>query len=196
MAKSESAYQRDFKMFDSTIGARFPNPTHRQGLRPGHDAGDRRQRRARASDRPRGQRPLRRSPRRRNTPRAKAAGFYDKELHAGERAGRARRAARRSSTQDEHPRPNTTLERLARAEAALRQGGVVTAGNASGINDGAAALIVGTQERRREGRQEADRAHRLGRGRRRRRRASWGSGRCRPRRRRWSAPGSRSRTST
>jgi 3-oxoadipyl-CoA thiolase len=43
---------------------------------------------------------------------------------------------------DEHPRPSTTLEGLAGLEPAFRQGGSVTAGNSSGINDGAAALLV------------------------------------------------------
>jgi acetyl-CoA C-acetyltransferase len=44
--------------------------------------------------------------------------------------------------QDEHPRPNVTLERLAELKPAFKEGGTVTPGNASGINDGAAALIV------------------------------------------------------
>ncbi len=43
---------------------------------------------------------------------------------------------------DEHPRPETTLEKLARLPAAFRKGGSVTAGNASGINDGASAVLV------------------------------------------------------
>jgi len=43
---------------------------------------------------------------------------------------------------DEHPRPNTTLEKLARLKPAFRPNGTVTAGNASGINDGAAALLL------------------------------------------------------
>lgn len=43
---------------------------------------------------------------------------------------------------DEHPRPDTTLEALARLEPAFRKNGSVTAGNSSGINDGAAALLV------------------------------------------------------
>ncbi|USD23115.1 3-oxoadipyl-CoA thiolase [Microbulbifer variabilis] len=46
---------------------------------------------------------------------------------------------------DEHPRPDTSLERLQTLRP-LFEGGVVTAGNASGINDGAAALIIGSQE--------------------------------------------------
>ena len=43
---------------------------------------------------------------------------------------------------DEHPRPDTTIEALARLEPAFRKNGSVTAGNSSGINDGAAALLV------------------------------------------------------
>jgi 3-oxoadipyl-CoA thiolase len=43
---------------------------------------------------------------------------------------------------DEHPRPDTTLEALAKLKPIVREGGTVTAGNASGVNDGAAALIL------------------------------------------------------
>jgi len=46
---------------------------------------------------------------------------------------------------DEHPRPDTTLDKLARLPAPFRDGGSVTAGNASGINDGAAALLVASE---------------------------------------------------
>ena len=46
---------------------------------------------------------------------------------------------------DEHPRPGTTLEQLAKLRAPFRDGGTVTAGNASGVNDGAAALIVASE---------------------------------------------------
>jgi len=54
---------------------------------------------------------------------------------------------------DEHPRPETTLERLAALRPAFRAGGTVTAGNSSGINDGAAALLVAAAEwAEREGR--------------------------------------------
>jgi 3-oxoadipyl-CoA thiolase len=44
--------------------------------------------------------------------------------------------------QDEHPRPDTSLERLAALKPAFREGGTVTAGNSSGINDGAAAVVL------------------------------------------------------
>ncbi len=47
---------------------------------------------------------------------------------------------------DEHPRPDTNLEALAKLRTPFREGGTVTAGNASGVNDGAAALIVASEE--------------------------------------------------
>jgi len=53
-------------------------------------------------------------------------------------------------TADEHPRPGTTTEDLARLRPVFRKGGSVTAGNSSGINDGAAALLVVSAERGRE----------------------------------------------
>jgi acetyl-CoA C-acetyltransferase/3-oxo-5,6-didehydrosuberyl-CoA/3-oxoadipyl-CoA thiolase len=49
-------------------------------------------------------------------------------------------------SQDEHPRPDVTLEGLARLRPAFRNGGTVTAGNSSGINDGAAAILVASRE--------------------------------------------------
>src|SRR5215475_10009468 len=53
-------------------------------------------------------------------------------------------------TGDEHPRRDTSLEKLATLKTVFRDGGTVTAGNASGINDGAAALVVASEERARE----------------------------------------------
>ena len=47
---------------------------------------------------------------------------------------------------DEHPRPNTTLDKLAKLPTPFRKNGTVTAGNASGVNDGAAALLVASEE--------------------------------------------------
>jgi 3-oxoadipyl-CoA thiolase len=52
--------------------------------------------------------------------------------------------------QDEHPRPDTSLEKLATLKPAFREGGTITAGNASGINDGAAALVIASDEKARE----------------------------------------------
>ncbi len=50
---------------------------------------------------------------------------------------------------DEHPRPDTTAEKLAALKPAFRQGGTVTAGNSSGLNDGAAALVIASEEKAR-----------------------------------------------
>lgn len=55
---------------------------------------------------------------------------------------RGSREERRLVTRDEHPRPDVTLESLAALPPAFCEGGTVTAGNSSGINDGAAALLV------------------------------------------------------
>jgi acetyl-CoA acetyltransferase family protein len=70
---------------------------------------------------------------------ASEAGRFDDELvPAGE------------LTRDEHPRPDTSTEKLAALKPAFRPGGTVTAGNASGLNDGAAAVVVASEERARE----------------------------------------------
>ncbi len=63
--------------------------------------------------------------------RALASGVFDDEIVAVGEVSR-----------DEHPRPATTLEALAKLKPAFRPGGTVTAGNASGMNDGAAAVIL------------------------------------------------------
>jgi acetyl-CoA acetyltransferase family protein len=52
-------------------------------------------------------------------------------------------------TTDEHPRPETTLEKLGTLKPAFRKDGTVTAGNSSGINDGAAALVIASEEKAR-----------------------------------------------
>jgi acetyl-CoA acetyltransferase family protein len=53
-------------------------------------------------------------------------------------------------TRDEHPRPDTTLEKMGTLRAAFRRDGTVTAGNSSGLNDGAAALVIASEEKARE----------------------------------------------
>jgi len=140
MAKSESAYSRDFRMFDSTIGARFPNPKIGKGfgqdtmpetadnvgrdLEISRDSSDRF-----AADS------------QKKYAAAAAAGFFEGEIQPVA-VPSAKKGTETSVALDEHPRPNTTLERL-RELKPLFPNGVVTAGNASGINDGAGALIVG-----------------------------------------------------
>jgi acetyl-CoA C-acetyltransferase len=60
-----------------------------------------------------------------------------------------KRAGTITVTEDEHPRPDTTLETLANLKPVFREGGTVTAGNSSGLTDGAAALIVMSESRAR-----------------------------------------------
>jgi acetyl-CoA C-acetyltransferase len=72
---------------------------------------------------------------------AQAQAAFGQEIVAVEVASRSGRAL---VSQDEHPRPETTLEALASLRPAFEEGGSVTAGNASGINDGAAALVLAT----------------------------------------------------
>jgi len=55
------------------------------------------------------------------------------------------KGAEKTIESDEHPRPTTTIEQLARLKAPFRDNGTVTAGNASGVNDGSAALILASE---------------------------------------------------
>jgi acetyl-CoA acyltransferase len=71
-------------------------------------------------------------------------GFYAQELVPVEVA--QRKGAPRVVARDEHPRPETTLEQLAALPTPFRAGGSVTAGNASGVNDGACALVIASEE--------------------------------------------------
>ena len=77
------------------------------------------------------------------TAAAYARGFYEAELVPVEIP--QRKGTTLSVTRDEHPRPETTLEQLAALPTPFRAGGTVTAGNASGVNDGAAALLVASE---------------------------------------------------
>jgi len=74
---------------------------------------------------------------------AKTAGFFADELTPVTVPGRKRTASSTCVDSDEHPRPNTDVAKLSGLRP-LVEGGIVTAGNASGINDGAAALVVGS----------------------------------------------------
>ena len=142
MAKAESAYSREVRMFDSSIGARFPNPRiyaqfGRETMPETSDTV------AKEYGITREQSDLFALESQQKYAAAKAAGFFSGEIipisiPQGKKPPLV-------IHEDEHPRPETTLEGLARLKA-LFDGGVTTAGNASGINDGAAALIVGSRE--------------------------------------------------
>jgi acetyl-CoA acetyltransferase family protein len=70
--------------------------------------------------------------------RARAAELFAVEAPAGQGS----RKGTVTVSDDEHPRPDTTLERLAELKPVFREGGSVTAGNSSGITDGAAAMVL------------------------------------------------------
>jgi 3-oxoadipyl-CoA thiolase len=135
-AKPERAYPRgDRTLYDTTLGWRFPNP-RMQELFPLESMGETGENVAQrwSVDRAAQDEFALRSQRR--WAEADAAGRFADELVAV--AGVER---------DEHPRPDSTAERLASLQPAFRQDGTVTAGNASGINDGAAALVIASEER-------------------------------------------------
>jgi acetyl-CoA C-acetyltransferase len=73
------------------------------------------------------------------------SGVFDREIVAVEVPQRKRAPQR--VTRDEYPRPNTTAQTLAALRPAFAKEGSVTAGNSSGINDGAAALVIATGEK-------------------------------------------------
>jgi 3-oxoadipyl-CoA thiolase len=75
---------------------------------------------------------------------ALAAGRLDAEVMPVPLAP-ARDGTPRALTRDEHPRPETTAAQLAKLKPAFKKGGTVTAGNSSGINDGAAALLLASE---------------------------------------------------
>ncbi len=74
---------------------------------------------------------------------AQAAGFFAREIAPIAIKGRKGDTV---VSQDEHPRPETTLEQLTKLKTPFRNPGTVTAGNASGVNDGAAALLIASQD--------------------------------------------------
>jgi acetyl-CoA C-acetyltransferase len=80
--------------------------------------------------------------------RAIAAGAFDREIVAVDVPQRKGPPIR--VTRDEYPRPGTTREKLAQLKPAFSKEGTVTAGNSSGINDGAAALVIATEKRARQ----------------------------------------------
>ncbi|MGV0758104.1 3-oxoadipyl-CoA thiolase [Tistrella mobilis] len=142
VAKSEQAFGRDFKVYDSAIGARFPNPkviaayggdtmpetadNIARDLAIGREESDAFAARSQAT-----------------YEAARAAGFFEGEITAVT-VDQGRKAPALEVTADEHPRPDSTMAALTKLRP-LAANGVVTAGNASGINDGAAALLLGTE---------------------------------------------------
>jgi len=139
MAKPDTAFPRGNQtVWDTTLGWRFPNPRLEElfPLESMGETGENVAERWGVSREDQDAFALRSQER---WATANAAGRFEDELvPVGD------------VTVDEHPRPQTTVEALAKLKPAFRQDGTVTAGNASGINDGAAALVVMSAERARD----------------------------------------------
>jgi 3-oxoadipyl-CoA thiolase len=132
MAKPDKAFPRgDRVVYDTTLGWRFPNQRMAEmfPLESMGETGENVAERWGVSREEQDEFALR------SQQRWAAADFSD-ELVAVDGADR-----------DEHPRPDTTAEKLAALKPAFRKDGSVTAGNSSGINDGAAALVIASKEK-------------------------------------------------
>jgi 3-oxoadipyl-CoA thiolase len=138
MAKPDAAFPRGNQtIWDTTLGWRFPNP-RLEAMFPLESMGETGENVAERYGVSREEQDAFALRSQARWAAANAAGRFDDELvPVGEAAV------------DEHPRPETTAEALAKLRPAFRSGGTVTAGNASGINDGAAALVIAGEDQAR-----------------------------------------------
>jgi 3-oxoadipyl-CoA thiolase len=138
-AKPDAAFPRgDRTLYDTTLGWRFPNPRMEElfPLETMGETGENVAERWGVSREEQDAFALRSQ--QRWAAAAEAGRFDDELVPVGD------------VVRDEHPRPESTLEKLGSLRAAFRAGGSVTAGNSSGLNDGAAAVVVASEERARE----------------------------------------------
>jgi 3-oxoadipyl-CoA thiolase len=135
-AKPEHAFPRGNQTtWDTTLGWRFPNPRMEE-MFPLESMGETGENVAeRFAVTREDQDAFALESQRRHAAAVEAGRFDDELVPVGDLA------------RDEHPRPDTSLEKLAALRPAFRQDGTVTAGNSSGINDGAAALVVASAEK-------------------------------------------------
>ena len=136
VAKPERAFPRGSQtLWDTTLGWRFPNP-RMEAMFPLESMGGTGENDAERFGVSRADQDAYALESQRRWAAAQESGrFADELLPVGD------------FDRDEHPRPDTSLEKLAALEPAFREGGTVTAGNASGVNDGAAALVVASAEK-------------------------------------------------
>ncbi|EPS3326196.1 TPA: 3-oxoadipyl-CoA thiolase [Acinetobacter baumannii] len=142
MGKAESAYSRDAKIYDTTIGSRFPNKKiiAQYG---GHSMPETGDNVAAEFGISREQADLFAAQSQAKYQKAKEEGFFADEITPIE-VFQGKKLPPKLVSEDEHPRPSSTVEALTKLKP-LFEGGLVTAGNASGINDGAAALLIGSE---------------------------------------------------
>ncbi|WP_017401239.1 3-oxoadipyl-CoA thiolase [Acinetobacter radioresistens] len=142
MGKAETAFSREAKIFDTTIGSRFPNKkiTAQYG---GHSMPETGDNVAVEFGITREQADTFAAQSQAKYQQAKTEGFFEGEITPIE-VSQGKKLPPKLVSEDEHPRPSSNFEALSKLKP-LFEGGVVTAGNASGINDGAAALLIGSE---------------------------------------------------
>ena len=142
MGKAQDAFQRTSEIYDTTIGWRFVNPVLKAqyGIDSMPETGENVAEEYQVTRADQDQFALRSQQR---AGRAIASGFFAEEIVPVEAPGGKGGPIR--VDKDEHPRPDTTLEGLAKLKTPFRNPGTVTAGNASGVNDGAAAMIIASE---------------------------------------------------
>ncbi|MFW1773003.1 3-oxoadipyl-CoA thiolase [Acinetobacter seifertii] len=143
MGKSDSAFGRSQKIEDTTMGWRFINPKLKElyGVDTMPQTAENVAEQFNVNRADQDQFALVSQQR---TASAQAKGFFSKEIVAVEIPQRKGDAVVIDT--DEHPRASTTLEGLSKLKPVVKAEGTVTAGNASGINDGAAALLIASDE--------------------------------------------------
>ncbi|HFG6919524.1 3-oxoadipyl-CoA thiolase [Acinetobacter baumannii] len=143
MGKSDSAFGRSQKIEDTTMGWRFINPKLKElyGVDTMPQTAENVAEQFNVNRADQDQFALVSQQR---TASAQAKGFFSKEIVAVEIPQRKGDAIVIDT--DEHPRASTTLEGLSKLKPVVKADGTVTAGNASGINDGAAALLIASDE--------------------------------------------------
>src|SRR5512132_3595498 len=139
MAKPDAAWPRGNQTaWDTTLGWRFPNPKM-EAMFPLESMGETGENVAERYGVSREQQDAFALSSQERWAAAQESGRFDDELvEVGE------------IVRDEHPRPDTSAEKLAALRPVFREGGTVTAGNSSGVNDGAAALVIASEERAKE----------------------------------------------
>jgi 3-oxoadipyl-CoA thiolase len=141
MGKAEGAFARTAELQDTTIGWRFVNPA----MQRAHGVDSMPETAENVADEhgvARGDQDLFAWRSQQRYGEARARGFFDGEIApvtVRDRKGET------TVSRDEHPRPETALEALQALKPIVRPGGTVTAGNASGVNDGAAALLLASE---------------------------------------------------
>src|SRR5438034_1396412 len=142
MGKAQEPFQRSAEIHDTTLGWRFINPLMKSqyGVDSMAETGENVAEEYQVSRADQDAFALRSQQR---AGKAIASGYFAEEIVAVEAPGG--KAGPVKVDKDEHPRPDTTLEGLAKLKPFVRNPGTITAGNASGVNDGAAAMILASE---------------------------------------------------